>query len=199
MNSCREDAKNPSFWSGVCLHNMANLAKEGTTIRRVMESLFRYFDDRSLWSINHGLAFSVLRDMLFLMDDSGIPFFLFDQGSLMPYDLLLVTPAFLFSLSFSLILVVAGKNTHVLLSMLIKHLDHKIVLKEPNMQLDIVEVTTTLSQYAKVQPSVSIIGAVSDVMRHLRKSIHCSLDKVPRISHSFESSLYLNFQHKHFG
>ncbi|KAK7244608.1 hypothetical protein RIF29_39432 [Crotalaria pallida] len=134
-----EDAKNPSFWCGVCLHNMANLAKEGTTIRRVMESLFRYFDDRSLWSINHGLAFSVLRDMLFLMDDSG-------------------------------------KNTHVLLSMLIKHLDHKTVLKEPNMQLDIVEVTTSLAQYAKVQPSVSIIGSLSDLMRHLRKSIHCSLD-----------------------
>ncbi|KAF1866556.1 hypothetical protein Lal_00017939 [Lupinus albus] len=135
-----EHAKNPGFWSGVCLHNMANLAKEGATIRRIMESLFRYFDDRSLWSINHGLAFSVLRDMLFLMDDSG-------------------------------------KNTHVLLSMLIKHVDHKTVLKEPNMQLDIVEVTTSLAQYAKVQYSISIIGALSDAMRHLRKSIHCSLDE----------------------
>ncbi|OIV92325.1 hypothetical protein TanjilG_10535 [Lupinus angustifolius] len=93
-----EDAKNPAFWSGVCLHNMANLAQE-------------------------------------------------------------------------------GKNTHVLLSMLIKHLDHKTVLKEPNMQLDIVEVTTSLAQYAKVQPSVSIIGALSDVMRHLRKSIQCSLNE----------------------
>ncbi|XLU49918.1 hypothetical protein S245_044732, partial [Arachis hypogaea] len=54
------------------------------------------------------------------------------------------------------------------------HLDHKIVLKEPKMQLDIVEVTTSLAQYAKVQPSVSIIGALSDVMRHLRKSIQSS-------------------------
>ncbi|KAJ1429957.1 hypothetical protein SESBI_08019 [Sesbania bispinosa] len=68
------------------------------------------------------------------------------------------------------------KNTHVLLSMLIKHLDHKTVLKEPKMQLDIVEVTTSLTQYAKVQPSVSIIGAISDMIRHLRKSIHCCLD-----------------------
>ncbi|XP_020212613.1 uncharacterized protein LOC109797106 isoform X2 [Cajanus cajan] len=134
-----EDDMNPSFWSGVCLHNMANLAKEGTTIRRVMESLFRYFDNGNLWSIDHGLAFSVLKDMLFLMDDSE-------------------------------------KNTHVLLSMLIKHLDHKIVLKEPHMQLDIVEVTTSLIQYAKVQPSISIVGAVSDMMRHLRKCILCSLD-----------------------
>ncbi|KAL1351285.1 hypothetical protein HN51_015208 [Arachis hypogaea] len=134
-----EENSNPFFWSGVCLHNMANLAKDGSTIRRVMESIFRYFDNGNLWSINDGLAFSVLKDMLFLMDDSG-------------------------------------KNTHVLLSMLIKHLDHKIVLKEPKMQLDIVEVTTSLAQYAKVQPSVSIIGALSDVMRHLRKSIQCSLE-----------------------
>ncbi|XP_027918303.1 uncharacterized protein LOC114177223 isoform X2 [Vigna unguiculata] len=135
-----EDDNNPAFWSGVCLHNMANLAKEGTTIRRVMESIFRYFDNGNLWSIDHGLAISVLKDILFLMDDSE-------------------------------------KNTHVLLSMLIKHLDHKTVLKEPHMQLDIVEVTTSLSQYAKVQPSVSIIGAVSDMMRHLRKCIHCSLEE----------------------
>ncbi|BAT85267.1 hypothetical protein LR48_Vigan03g216400 [Vigna angularis] len=135
-----EDDKNPAFWSGVCLHNMANLAKEGTTIRRVMESIFRYFDNGNLWSIDHGLAISVLKDILFLMDDSE-------------------------------------KNTHVLLSMLIKHMDHKTVLKEPHMQLDIVEVTTSLSRYAKVQPSVSIIGAVSDMMRHLRRCIHCSLDE----------------------
>ncbi|CAI8613977.1 unnamed protein product [Vicia faba] len=139
VNFAMEDDGKPSFWSGVCLHSMANLAKEGTTIRRVMESLFRYFDSGNLWSINQGLAFSVLKDILFLMDDSE-------------------------------------KNTHVLLSMLIKHLDHKIVIKEPNMQLDIVEVVTSLAQYAKVQPSVSIIGAVSDMMRHLRKTIHGFLD-----------------------
>jgi hypothetical protein len=57
---------------------MANLAKEGTTIRRVMESMFRYFDNGNLWSINHGLAISVLKDILFLMDDSGMVFFLLD-------------------------------------------------------------------------------------------------------------------------
>ncbi|RDX95175.1 Protein EFR3-like protein, partial [Mucuna pruriens] len=135
-----EDDMNPSFWAGVCLHNMANLAKEGTTIRRVMESIFRYFDNGNLWSIDHGLAFSVLKDILFLMDDSE-------------------------------------KNTHVLLSMLIKHLDHKMVFKEPNMQLDIVEVSTSLARYAKIQPSVPIVGAVSDMMRHLRKCILCSLDE----------------------
>lgn len=139
VNVSLEDAKNPCFWSKVSLYNMAKLAKEATTMRRVIESLFRYFDNGNLWSPEHGLAFPVLKDMQFLMDNSV-------------------------------------QNTHSLLSTLIKHLDHKNVLKQPAVQLDIVRVTTSLVQDAKVEPSVAILGALSDVMRHLRKSIHCSLD-----------------------
>uniref|UniRef100_A0A2N9G7V7 Uncharacterized protein n=1 Tax=Fagus sylvatica TaxID=28930 RepID=A0A2N9G7V7_FAGSY len=134
-----EDAKNPCFWSRVSLHNMAKLAKEATTMRRVLESLFRYFDNGNLWSPEHGLAFPVLKDMQLFMDNSG-------------------------------------QNTHFMLSILIKHLDHKNVLKQPKMQLDIVQVTSSLAQDSKAEPSLATIGALSDVMRHLRKSIHCSLD-----------------------
>ncbi|KAK7312099.1 hypothetical protein VNO77_35686 [Canavalia gladiata] len=134
-----EDAMNPGFWSRVCIQNMAKLAKEGTTVRRVLESLFRYFDNANLWSPEHGLAFSVLLNMQSIIENSG-------------------------------------QNTHLLLSILVKHLDHKNVLKNPNMQLDIVGVVTQLAQQTRVQQSVAIIGALSDMMRHLRKSIHCSLD-----------------------
>ncbi|KAF7804081.1 protein EFR3-like protein B [Senna tora] len=139
VNVTMEDAKNPSFWSGVCLGNMANLAKEGSTVRRVMESLFRYCDYGNSWSMDQGIAYSVLKDMLLLMDGSG-------------------------------------KNSHVLLSILIKHLDNKVVLKQPKVQLDIVEVTSSLAKHAKVQPSSAIVSALSDLMRHLRKSTQCLLD-----------------------
>ncbi|XP_054801806.1 protein SEMI-ROLLED LEAF 2 isoform X3 [Prosopis cineraria] len=139
INVKKEDANNPCFWSGVCLSNMANLAKEGTTVRRVMESLFRYCDNGNLWSIVHGIAFSVLKDVLLIMDNMG-------------------------------------KNSHVLLSMLIRHLDNKVVLKQPFLQLDIVEVTSSLAKHAKAQPSVAIVGALSDLMRHLRKSIQYSFE-----------------------
>ncbi|KAE8694793.1 Zinc finger (C2H2 type, AN1-like) family protein [Hibiscus syriacus] len=44
------------------------------------------------------------------------------------------------------------------------------------MQLQILEGITSLARQSKVEPSIAILGAVSDVMRHLRKSIHCSLD-----------------------
>ncbi|KAF3437919.1 hypothetical protein FNV43_RR20675 [Rhamnella rubrinervis] len=139
INVPMEEAKNPRFWSRVCLLNIAKLAKEATTVRRVLESLFRYFDSENLWSPSHGLALSVLTDM-------------------------------------QLIIEKFGQNTHFLLSILIKHLDHKNVLKNPSMQLDVVEVATALAKQTKVQASVAMIGALSDMMRHLRKSIHCSLD-----------------------
>lgn len=69
--TCREDAKNPSFWSRVCLGNMAKLGKEATTMRRVLESLFRYFDNGNLWNAKEGIAFPVLKEMQLLMDNSG--------------------------------------------------------------------------------------------------------------------------------
>ncbi|XP_019158793.1 PREDICTED: uncharacterized protein LOC109155624 [Ipomoea nil] len=139
LNVSAEDAMKPQFWSKVCLHNMAKLAKEATTVRRVLESLFRYFDSSNLWSPQHGVALTVLLDMQCIMENSG-------------------------------------HNTHFLLCTLIKHLDHKNVLKEPEMQIDIIEVATALARVTKVEPSVTIVGAFSDMMRHLRKSIHCSLD-----------------------
>ncbi|KAL6540512.1 hypothetical protein OROMI_024395 [Orobanche minor] len=118
---------------------MANLGKEATTMRRVLESLFRYLDDGNQWSAGDGIAFHVLKEMQLWMDDSG-------------------------------------QNTHFLLSTLVKHLDHKNVLKQPNMQIDIVQVVTALVRLTRVQSSIAIVGALSDVMRHLRKSIHSSLD-----------------------
>lgn len=133
-----EDAKKPSFWSRVCLHNMAKLAKEATTMRRILESLFRYFDNENLWPVSRGVAFPVLKDMQTIIDESG-------------------------------------EITHFLLSVLVKHLDHKNVLNRPNMQLDILEIATSLARETKIQASVAIVGAINDIVRHLRRSIHHSL------------------------
>lgn len=51
---------------------MAKQAKEVTTMRRILESLFRYFDNGNIWSDSHGVALPVLKDLQYLMDDSGI-------------------------------------------------------------------------------------------------------------------------------
>lgn len=50
---------------------MAKLAKEATTMRRILESLFRCFDNENLWLASRGVAFPVLKDMQTIIDDSG--------------------------------------------------------------------------------------------------------------------------------
>ncbi|KAH7566910.1 hypothetical protein JRO89_XS08G0251800 [Xanthoceras sorbifolium] len=73
-------------------------------------------------------------------------FHYFGNGNLWSLDSGL---AFLVLKDMQLLVDNTGQNTCSLLSILIKHLDHKHVLKQPNMQLDIMEVTTSLAQQAK--------------------------------------------------
>lgn len=130
-------SKCPSYWSRVCLQNMARLAKEATTIRRVLEPLFHNFDAENQWASEKGLACSVLTYFHFLLEESG-------------------------------------QNSHLLLSNLVKHLDNKNVAKEPLTQIEILNVTSHLAEIAKEQSSVAITGAISDLVKHLRKCIQLS-------------------------
>lgn len=75
-----------------------------------------------------------------------------------------------------------GENSHLLLSVLVKHLDHKNVIKQRDMQINIVDVTAELAKNAKQQASVAIIGAISELVKHLRK---CML-------YSSEASIHKN-------
>ena len=50
---------------------MAKLAKEATTVRRVLEPMFRIFDSGKHWSPQHGIALCILYDMQQLMERSG--------------------------------------------------------------------------------------------------------------------------------
>ncbi|XP_076942808.1 protein SEMI-ROLLED LEAF 2-like [Bidens hawaiensis] len=124
--------KSPSYWAGVCLHNMGHLANEGTTVRRVLEPLFHSFDTDKHWFPEKGLAFSILKYLQMVLEESD-------------------------------------DKPHLLLSVLVKHLDHKDVVKQPVMQMHIANVATQLSQYVKQQVSGAIVGAISDLMKHLRK------------------------------
>lgn len=54
---------------------MANIAKEATTVRRVLDPLFRLFDSHDYWSPENGIALSVLQEMQKLMDKSGAAIF----------------------------------------------------------------------------------------------------------------------------
>ncbi|KAJ3696274.1 hypothetical protein LUZ60_001651 [Juncus effusus] len=135
-----EEANSASFWARVCVHNMAKLAKEATTFRRVFESILKYLDNSNSWPSQNGLALPLLLDMQLQLEDSG------------------------------------GQSTHQMISMLIKHLEHKAILKQPEMQLSIVQVTAALAEQSKAKASVQTITAITDLVRHLKKTLHVALD-----------------------
>lgn len=67
-----EETEAPSVWSQICIQNMAALAKEATTVRRVLDPMFRYLDAGKHWSMETGLALIVLQNMQFLMEQTGL-------------------------------------------------------------------------------------------------------------------------------
>ncbi|KAJ4905022.1 ARM repeat superfamily protein [Raphanus sativus] len=127
-------SKSPSYWSMACLCNIAKLAKETTTLRRVLEPLMNAFDCGSYWSPEKGVASSVLLFLQSRLEESG-------------------------------------ENCHVLVSSLIKHLDHKNVVKQQGVQVNMVNVATCLVLHAKQQASGALTAVVADLIKHLRKCL----------------------------
>lgn len=184
----REAAKNPSYWSMICLVNMTRLAKEATTVRRVLEPLFHCFDTENYWSPGRGHAFVVLAYMQYLLEESGYYFkltaspYTSRNGKFSLFFIVALFP-FISILWFCANFYFSGENSHLLLSILVKHLDHKNVSKNPDMQISIIDITTELAKNAKQQASVTIIGAITDLVKHLRKCmVHSTNDSSPRDS-----------------
>ncbi|KAL4283806.1 hypothetical protein GQ457_16G028050 [Hibiscus cannabinus] len=134
-----DTSKCPSYWSKVVLSNIARMAKEATTIRRVLAPLLKNFDDEDHWSEEKGVAFSVLMYLQLIMEETG-------------------------------------EKSHVLLAILVKHLEHKNVTKQPHVQINIVNAIAQLAQNAKPLPSVATIGTITELMKHLRKCLQISAD-----------------------
>ena len=68
----REEIETPKVWAQICIQRMAELAKESTTMRRVLDPMFVYFDSGRHWVPQQGSAIMVLSDMLYFMENSGI-------------------------------------------------------------------------------------------------------------------------------
>ncbi|XP_065865694.1 protein SEMI-ROLLED LEAF 2 isoform X2 [Euphorbia lathyris] len=64
-------SRNPFYWSRVCLRNMARLAMEATTVRRVLEPLFHNFDANNHWPLEKGVAYPVLIYLQSLLEETG--------------------------------------------------------------------------------------------------------------------------------
>lgn len=73
---CREERESPQVWSHICVQKLAELAKESTTMRRVLDPMLSYFDKKKEWPPRHGLALLVLSDMAYPEKISGMLFIL---------------------------------------------------------------------------------------------------------------------------
>lgn len=62
----------PKVWAQICIQRMVELAKESTTMRRILDPMFVYFDSGGHWVPQQGLAMLVLSDMSYFMESSGI-------------------------------------------------------------------------------------------------------------------------------
>uniref|UniRef100_A0A367GJ73 Uncharacterized protein n=1 Tax=Glycine max TaxID=3847 RepID=A0A367GJ73_SOYBN len=66
-----EEIEKPEIWAQICIQRMVELAKESTTMRRVLDPMFVYFDSRQHWAAQKGLAMIILSRMAYFMENSG--------------------------------------------------------------------------------------------------------------------------------
>nr|GMD45521.1 protein EFR3 homolog B [Ipomoea batatas] len=117
---------------------MADLAKESTTMRRVLDPMFIHFDNNKHWVPRHGLAFVVLSDMSYFVESSG--------------------------------------NHQLILTGVVRHLDHKNVACDSQIKSFVIQTATALARQIRLGGGFSDIGFVSDLCRHLRKSLQATVD-----------------------
>ncbi|GAB2277414.1 hypothetical protein Dimus_012121 [Dionaea muscipula] len=131
----REEIQCPIIWAQICLQRLAELVKESSTMRCLLEPMFVYFDTKRHW-IQQGLAATVLSDMCYFTE---IP-----------------------------------ENQLLVLSSVVRHLDHKNVSHDPLMKSCVVQVAGFLAHQIRVETALVDIGSVSDLCRHLRKSLQAT-------------------------
>lgn len=68
----------------------------------------------------------------------------------------------------------------MLVSSLVKHLDHKNVMKQQGLQVNMVNVATCLVLHAKQQPSGAMTAVIADLIKHLRKCLQNAAE--PKVS-----------------
>ncbi|MED6134455.1 hypothetical protein PIB30_037252 [Stylosanthes scabra] len=131
-----EEMVKPEIWAQICIQRLVELAEESTTMRRVLDPMFVYFDSGRHWSPPKGLAIMVLSSMAYFMENSG--------------------------------------NQQLILASVIRHLDHKNVLHDPNLKASVIQVATSLAVQIRTGRGLVEFGLVDDLCRHLRRSLQAS-------------------------
>lgn len=69
-------------------------------------------------------------------------------------------------------------NQLLILACVIRHLDHKNVMHDPQLKTCVIQVATSLAMQIRSGGGLVEIGFVGDLCRHLRKSLQASSESV---------------------
>ncbi|CAM8969105.1 unnamed protein product [Rhodiola kirilowii] len=72
----RDEMETPQIWAQICIQRMVYLAEERTTMRRVLDPMFVYFDRNGQWVPQQGLAMVILSDISYLIEGTGNKLFI---------------------------------------------------------------------------------------------------------------------------
>ncbi|XP_024961732.1 uncharacterized protein LOC112502139 [Cynara cardunculus var. scolymus] len=147
----REEIVMPKVWAQVCIQRMVELARESTTMRRVLDPMFVYFDTNRQWVPLHGLGFVVLSDVAYFVESPG--------------------------------------NQQLILASLVHHLDHKNVSHDPQVKSYIMQTVTALARQVRSEVALTDIGYISDLCRHLKKSLQATVESVKERELNLNTSL----------
>ncbi|XP_047325648.1 protein SEMI-ROLLED LEAF 2 isoform X2 [Impatiens glandulifera] len=136
----REEIEDPKVWAQICIQRMVELAKESSTMRRVLDPIFVCLDTKRQWIPRQSLSTTVLSDMCYFTDNTV--------------------------------------SRQLVLALLVHHLDHKNVYHDPQIKSNIIQIATGLVQQIRSEGVITDIGFVSDLCRHLRKSLQATSDSV---------------------
>ena len=69
-------------------------------------------------------------------------------------------------------------NQQLILNAVIHHLDHKNVSHDPQIKYNVIQIATSLARQIRSGAFLSDIGFVSDLCRHLRKSLQATIEPI---------------------
>lgn len=76
-----------------------------------------------------------------------------------------------------------------MLAAVIRHLDHKNVSHDPQLKSYVIKVATALTRQIRLETVLAEIGFISDLCRHLRKSLQATVQSVGEQELNLNASL----------
>ncbi|GJT60658.1 protein EFR3 homolog A isoform X1 [Tanacetum coccineum] len=86
-------------------------------------------------------------------------------------------------------LIVLSDMAYFVESPVVHHLDHKNISHDPELKSYVIQTTTALAQQVRSEVALKDIGYVSDLCRHLRKSLQATVESVGELELSLNTSL----------